>query len=308
VSGTYALLFPGQGAQFPGMGERLHERSAAVRELFDRAEDRTGLPLRRLCFEVQRTDQSRTDWTQPAVFVASLAGWVHLREQTSPDTRGPTVTAGHSLGHYTALVAAGALGLDEAIDLVRLRGEIMHRHGSGGMLTIVGLSERQVAELLPSVHSGFAALAAINGPDQIVVAGDEAGLRHIAERAERLGAERVVPLYIGIAAHTSIMARAGAEFSSAIAELPLTEPRIPVALNTTGSITRDPAELRQDLTRHITSPVLWWKTVCTIRAAGVDLLVDAGPGRTLAKVLGRHLPAESVHALDRPRGMDLLLP
>ncbi|WP_431912897.1 ACP S-malonyltransferase [Micromonospora carbonacea] len=309
----YALLFPGQGAQFPGMAQRFHDASPAVRDLFDLAESRTGLPLREICFHTERTDQARTDWNQPAVFLAGLAGWYALVEQAARcgAEHPPVCVAGHSLGHFTALAAAGALSAPAALDLVARRGELMHRASlaaDGAMATLIGLSEPTVADLVRAAGDDAVSVAAVNGPDQVVVSGAAPAVAAVSQRAVAAGAERVVPLAIALAAHSPLMAPADAGFAPLVAAADLREPRVPVVLNTTGRASRDVAEIRADLHRHMLAPVRWWQCLATARDAGADLLVDAGPGRTLSKVLRRDLPADAVHSLDHPRGLEALLP
>jgi [acyl-carrier-protein] S-malonyltransferase len=302
----YALLFPGQGAQFLGMSLRWHERLAAVRDLFDRAEQRTGLPLRNLCFSTGRDAQARTDVTQPCVFVASLACLMWLRESLADagTPYAPACFGGHSLGHFASLVAAGALDLDAGLDLVNIRGQIMYessRRQAGGMAAIVGMPAGRVADLL--VGTATVGIAAVNGPDQVVVSGARAGLDDILRRAQRAGAERVVPLAIGIAAHSPLMADAQARFATELAAVHLTAPELPVALNTTARLSQEVDEIRADLLVHMVRPVRWWESIQQMRRTGVSRFVDVGPGRTLGKVLRRFLPEDEVLANDKPAGI-----
>ncbi|SCG59238.1 ACP S-malonyltransferase [Micromonospora halophytica] len=312
-SPRYALLFPGQGAQFPGMAERFHDRSPTVRDLFDTAERQTGLPLRQICFHTDRIDQARTDWNQPAVFLAGLAGWYALTEEWERRgvTNPPVCVAGHSLGHFTALAAAGALSTPDALELVRRRGELMHAASlasGGAMATLVGLAESTVARLVREADDRAVSVAAVNGPDQVVVSGADSAVEKVMDRALHAGAERVVRLAIALAAHSPLMASAAAQFAPLVSAAALREPRTPVLLNTTGHASRDVAEIRADLHRHMLAPVQWWRCLQTARDAGVELLVDGGPGRTLSKVMRRDLPAGAVHSLDHPRGAEALLP
>ncbi|GAB2934954.1 ACP S-malonyltransferase [Streptomyces sundarbansensis] len=309
---SHALLFPGQGAQFPGMAQRWYEKYGEVRDLFQRSEERTGLPLRTLCFGTSREDQARTDWTQPCVLTASLAGHLalgrFLREHGAPTA--PAAVAGHSLGHFTALVAAGVLDGDTALDLVHRRGRIMFaasKERPGAMAALLGLELPRVQALVDGVPDGVATVAAVNGPDQIIVSGDRAALTWVEGEALRAGAERVVPLAIGIAAHSPLMAAAQEEFAEELRGLRLAVPRAPVALNTTGTLTTDPARIRADLLVHMVQPVLWWDSVAEVRGLGVRRLLDVGPGRTLSKVLRRDLTDGTVLAHDTPRGPEALL-
>lgn len=309
---SHALLFPGQGAQFPGMAQRWYEESREVRDLFERAEEQTGLPLRTLCFGTSRESQARTDWTQPCVFTASLAGLVTLRAflRERAGAPAPAAVAGHSLGHFTALVAAGVLETGTALDLVHRRGQIMFRAGRrhpGAMASVLGLPHARVREIAESCPRGPVTVAAVNGPDQTVLSGEQEALRWTGGEAASAGAERFVPLSIGIAAHSALMSEAQAEFAGEIDTLKLSVPALPVALNTTGGLTTDVADIRADLREHMTRPVRWWESVRALRAAGIHRFVDVGPGRTLGKVLRRDLPDAHILSNDRPNGPEALL-
>lgn len=308
----HALLFPGQGAQFPGMAERWYEESEEVHDLFERAEKQTGLPLRRLCFGTSREEQARTDWTQPCVFIASLAGLITLRAflRNRATEHAPVAVAGHSLGHFVALVAAGVLDPDTALALVHRRGQIMFtasRRHPGAMASVLGLSQSRIREVVDTCPHGPVTVAAVNGPDQIVLSGEHTALRWTGEQVMTAGAERFVPLSIGIAAHSPLMAEAEAEFAAEIEGVHLSTPALPVALNTTGALTTDVADIRADLREHMTRPVQWWESVRALRAEGADRFVDVGPGRTLGKVLRRDLPDEQILSNDRPNGPKDLL-
>jgi len=308
----YALLFPGQGAQFLGMGQRWHDRLPLVRELFDLAEERTGLPLRDLCFRTPRDVQARTDLTQPCVFVASLACWMGLQDALAWHDLpyAPVCIGGHSLGHFTALVSAGALDIGDGLDLVRRRGEIMYEEGrrrAGGMATVLGLDHDRVSGIVAEEGGDLVSLAAVNGPDQFVVSGDLTRLRCVVAAAERAGAERVVTLSIGIAAHSPLMAAAQDQFAAELATIRLAPPRLPVVLETAAGVTDDPDQIRLQLTGHMTRPVLWWESIQQVRQAGALQLVDVGPGRTLSRMLHRHLPESEVISGDQPHAVTALL-
>ncbi|SCL18010.1 ACP S-malonyltransferase [Micromonospora inyonensis] len=306
----YAVLFPGQGAQFPGMAQRWHDEVPAVRKLFSEAEALAGLPLRELLLTMARDAQVRTDWTQPCVFVASLAGWIALRERLARTGTGqPAYLLGHSLGHFTALVASGAVDLDAGLRLVRQRGEIMHRSGQrspGEMLTVVGLPADEIAAMLEGEHGRKVYVAAVNGPDQVVLSGDRPGIAWAEATALARGAARTVPLAIGIAAHSPLMAEAQTEFAAELANLVIHPPRTPVVLNTTARPSTDPSAIRADLQLHMLEPVRWWESIRSLRDTGVQRFVDVGPGRTLCKVLSRYLPPEELLANDRRGGLEVL--
>jgi [acyl-carrier-protein] S-malonyltransferase len=283
---AYAFMFPGQGNQYPGMGWRACQRSRRARALFAEAESLTGMPIRRLCFEGSRAELACTQVTQPCQLVASLAAVAALGEELEAAGRElrPRYLAGHSLGHYSALVAASALPFATALELVCARGDLMASVTGGGMATVVGLSEEQVLAACDQ-HSDVV-VAAINGPDHTVISGPSRSLARVSRILRDTGATRVVPLPIGIPAHSPLMADAQAALAPCIASARLTPPRFPVVLNSTGCPTRSVAGIRSDLAAHMCTPVRWWPSVQRILASDIRLLIDTGPGRTLAKTLG----------------------
>ncbi len=303
-SAGYALLFPGQGNQFTGMGWGWYRRSRRARTLFARAEGLTGLPVRRLCFDGTREELGRTEVTQPCVMVASLAGVAVLGEELEAGGRAlrPQLVAGHSLGQFTALVVAGSLGFERALELVCLRARLMAAAGGGGMATILGLEVERVRELCAAGGGAKAVVASVNGPGHSVVSGERAALADVVEAARAAGAERIIPLPISIAAHSPAMDAAQAAFAEAVAALELREPRVPVVLNGDPRPTRSVAAIRSELEGHMCAPVQWWASVQAVVAAGVEQVIEVGPGRSLTKELCASLPA-SVSCLGRSRAL-----
>jgi [acyl-carrier-protein] S-malonyltransferase len=303
-AGSCALLFPGQGNQFTGMGWGWYRRSQRARTLFARAERVSGLPVRRLCFDGTRDELARTEVTQPCVLVASLAGATVLEEELGAGGRRlrPQLVAGHSLGQLTALVFAGSLSFDRALELVCLRARLMAEAGGGGMATILGLAVERVRGLCAAASGSAVVVASVNGPDHTVVSGEREALAAVGEAARAAGATRVIPLPISIAAHSPAMEGAQAAFAAAVAALELREPRLPVVLNGDARATRSVAAIRAELEGHMCAPVRWWDSVQAIVAAGVEEVVEIGPGRSLTKELCDSLPA-SVFCLGRSRAV-----
>lgn len=299
----YALLFPGQGGQFPGMAWGWHRRSPRVRSLFERAERLTGLPLRRLCFEGSREELASTEVTQPCVFLVGLAGAAVLEEEleAAGGALRPRFVAGHSLGQLTALAAAGGLPLEPALELVCARARLMAAAGGGGMATVLGLAPERVAGLCSSVVGAAVVVAAVNGPAQTVISGERPALADVASAARAAGADRVVSLPISIAAHSPQMAAAQTAFAARVAALDLGEPRLPIVLNGDSRPTRSPARIRAELEDHMCATVRWWDSLQAMLAAGVGLLVEVGPGRSLARELNESLAPASVICLGRER-------
>lgn len=300
-SDNYALLFPGQGNQFTGMGWGWHRDSERARALFERAERVSGIPVRRLCFEGSRAELGATEVTQPCVLVVGLAAIAALEDELEAAGRSlePRFVAGHSLGQFTALVAAGALGFDQALELVCTRARLMAAAGGGGMAAVIGLAPDRVGTLCAEVAGEAVVVAALNGPEQTVVSGERGALSAVCEAAEGAGAARVIALPISIAAHSPAMAPAQAQFAAAVDALELVAPRAPIVLNGDPRPTRSAAVIRAELRGHMCATVRWWPAVQAMLGAGVELLVEVGPGRSLARELAPALAPASVACLGR---------
>jgi [acyl-carrier-protein] S-malonyltransferase len=303
ASTPYALLFPGQGGQYPGMGLRAHARSRRARTVFVEAERIAGMPIRRLCFEGSRVELERTEVTQPCLIAASLAAVAALEEEleAAGSRLEPHLLAGHSLGHYAALVAAGAASLAGVLELVCVRAALMAAAGDdGAMASIVGLRPAQVSEICAAATGGRVVVAAVNGPRHTVVAGARSAVDAALDAARAAGAARLVRLPVSVAAHTPAMAGAQRALAAHVDALELTQPRFALVLNGSARATRSSAEIRAELKLHTCATVMWWPSVRTMLALGVRLLVDTGPGRGLARSLAATLGEDAVTGLERP--------
>jgi [acyl-carrier-protein] S-malonyltransferase len=285
-----AFLFPGQGSQFVGMGRELVEREPAARALFDEADARLGFPLSRLCFDGPEEALTDTAVQQPALFTTSLAAWAVLSARGEADA---AYLAGHSLGEFSALAAAGALSFADGLALVRRRGELMKlagRRAPGGMAAILGLDAAPVAELCAeaAAETGlYVGVANDNCPGQVVITGDETALARAMTLLGQAGARKVVRLPISIAAHSPLMAGVAAEFAAAVAAAPLAAARIPVVANVTAQPIVTPDEIRAEVTAQLTAPVRWTDSVRQLGALGVDAYVEVGPGDVLLGLVKR---------------------
>src|ERR1700737_146176 len=262
-----AFVFPGQGSRYVGMGNALYDASETARRVFRRADEILGFALTRLCFEGPEQELNDTINAQPAILTVSVACLNVLRErwQALGQVVAPQYVAGHSLGEFTALVAADVIDFDSALVLVRERGRLMKENGTerpGGVLAVLGL-DREVVEsiVVEAAGSGVITLANANSPGQIVLSGESAALDRAAELARARGAARVVRLPISIASHSPLMARAAAQFADVVAHLPLRQPRIPVVANITGQVLTTAEEVRKELADHILLPVQWSASV-----------------------------------------------
>lgn len=280
--GKCAFIFPGQGSQYVGMGRDLYEQFPAARQVFDRAGHALALDMAGLCFEGPGEELTKTVNAQPAILTVSVA-CLSVLEQMGIQ---PHVTAGHSLGEYTALVAAASLNFDEAVRLVRLRGKYMQEAvplGVGGMVAVIGLETETVARVCLEVSQSAGVVEAVNlnCPGQVVIAGDNGALSRAVEILKERGAKKCVPLSVSAPFHSSMMKPAGELLAAVLAAARVKNPAIPVVSNVTADYHSNGAEIRRLLIRQLYSPVRWEESVRRMVADGVDLFVEVGPGKVL---------------------------
>jgi len=292
LSGPVALLFPGQGAQRPGMGRRLYERYPAAQRVFKRAEDVLRMPVRRLCFEGPEAELNRTENIQPCVMTVCWAAYEIWRESYGMEQ--VRVLAGHSLGEFTALAAGGAVSWEMALLLVQERGRIMaeaSRTQPGGMLAIVGLDEERVEAIrVEASRLGGLYLANRNADVQFVLSGEIPAVEEAQRLALAAGARRALILTVPLPAHSPLMEAAGAAFRAVLDRLPIEMPQFPILANATGQAIASLSDLRQELGNHLLRPVDWARTMVSLRAMQVTTVVELGPGRVLASLAARHMP------------------
>ena len=285
-----AWLFPGQGAQFVGMGRDLYESAPAARAVFDAADEALGFSLSQLCFEGPENELTRTVNTQPAVVVHGIAALVAAIEAGTVTERA-TFVAGHSLGEYAALIAAESLPFADGLRLVRERGRLMQEACDaypGTMAVVLGLQREQVAALCET-HG--ASLCNENAPGNISIGGTAAAVEATGEAAKAAGAVRVLPLNVAGAFHTPMMETAAAGMRGVLAAALFADPLIPVVSNVHGRVMSRGAEFASELTDQVTSPVLWVDNVRTMLAAGVTTFIEFGPGKILTGALKRTEPS-----------------
>ncbi len=276
-----AFLFPGQGSQYVGMGKDLYEEYPAVRELYDEAEEILQFPLKRISFEGPEEELKQTRYTQPAIFVHSLAVEMLVRDGGLE----AGAAAGHSLGEYTALVSAGALSWQEGLRLVKIRGELMYRSGeknAGTMAAIIGLGEKEIEQICEEAsEAGIVQPANFNSPGQIVISGSVEGVHRAMELARARKARLVTELVVSGAFHSPLMVDALDGLTYALDETEFKTPQIPIYSNVKAEPVTDPDEIRDLLKQQLTSPVLWQKIIERMVTDGYRQFYELGPSRVL---------------------------
>ncbi len=280
-----AFLFPGQGSQAPGMGLELAEHFSSAREVFEEADAALGFALSKLCFEGPAEELQLTANTQPAILAVSVAAARVLEEKGIR----PDYVAGHSLGEYSALVAAGSMELADALRLVRKRGQYMQEAvplGQGAMAALLGLDAGAVDEICREAAGNEVVSAAnLNSPAQIVIAGDRAAVERAVELAKARGARRAILLNVSAPFHCSLMKPAADRLAVDLDAVAIGDPRVPLVNNADAAVVRTADAARDGLKRQVTSPVRWTDSMLALRREGADIFVEAGPGKVLSGLM-----------------------
>jgi [acyl-carrier-protein] S-malonyltransferase len=309
-----AYVFPGQGSQSVGMGRALAETSPAAAAVFAAADRALDEPISALAWEGPADRLDRTENAQPAILATSIAILAALRERWSGEGLAPpepAFAAGHSMGQYSALVAAGALELNDGVRLVRERGRLMQASGEGrdgAMAALIGLDDARLPELVEgaSAHGVFV-VANRNAPGQVVVSGERAAVEAGAELARTLGAKRAIVLPVSVAAHSPLMADAATGMRATVAGVAFHDPSPPLLANADARPIVTADGCRTELVEHLTAGVDWIAIVERMTAAGVTTFVEVGPGKVLTGLIRRIAPDAEVIAADDPASIDRLL-
>lgn len=276
-------MFPGQGSQFPGMAKDLYESNPAAREMFDRANEFLGFNITEIMFNGTVEELKQTKVTQPAIFLHSV-----ILAKCSPDFK-PDMVAGHSLGEFSALTAAGALDFEDGLRLVSIRARAMQKAceaNPGTMAAIIALPTEKVEEICTEID-GVVVPANYNCEGQIVISGSDEAVTLASEKMKEAGAKRALLLPVGGAFHSPLMQSAADELASGIESVKFNEPVCPIYQNVTALPTNDPEEIRKNLLAQLTAPVKWTQTVVNMVANGASNFIEVGPGKVLQGLVSK---------------------
>ena len=286
MSENIAFLFPGQGSQYVEMGKDFYDNFAVAREYFDKANQVLDIDLKKLCFEGPEDELTETQNTQPAIFTVSMIAYEILKDKGVE----PSMVAGHSLGEYTALCAAGVFDFETGLKLVRKRGELMASavaDGSKGtMAAIIALDREKIEEICGKV-AGVCELANINSPMQIVISGEEEAVHTAMEKADEAGAKKIVELNVSSAFHSQLMEPAKNKLKEYIQSVQFKDPKVPVIANSTADFVKNKAEIVTALEKQLINPVRWVESMELMGENGIERALEVGPGRVLKSLMRR---------------------
>lgn len=305
---NYAIIFPGQGAQVVGMGRDFYDNYPVAKNIFDEADEALGFSLSSVIFDGPEEELTKTSITQPAIMTVSIATLAVL-EQKIGHKIAPKCVAGHSLGEYTALVAAGVLSFADAVRLVHKRGQWMQEAvplGMGSMSAIMGLDIQALSEACKAASDGASRCqpANVNAPSQIVISGHADAVAKAGEKAKELGASKVIPLKVSAPFHSDLMRPVAQELETYFDTLNWKQARIPIVANVDAKERVDTSEIREALCAQTYSPVLWVEDVLKMEQLGVEAFLEIGPGITLCGLIKRTIKSKNLYPVNKCADID----
>lgn len=301
-----AFVFPGQGSQYVGMGKEIYENFDLARNVFKEASDVLGYDLADICFNGPKEELNKTFRTQPCILTVSIALY---RVLFSKGIR-PSVVAGHSLGEYSALVAAEVLSFGDAVKLTEKRGQFMQEavlEGKGLMAAVLGLERNKVDEICRSLQSGYASSANYNCPGQIVIAGEKNAVEEAINLCREAGAKRAMPLSVSVPSHCALMTDASQRLSELLDKLEFKNPVIPIVNNADARFLDNAEGIKTSLVRQISTPLLWEDSIIAIADSGIDIFVEVGPGKVLSGLIKRIVPETRVLNVEDVKSLEKTL-
>ncbi|AEG15831.1 malonyl CoA-acyl carrier protein transacylase [Desulfofundulus kuznetsovii DSM 6115] len=302
-----AFIFPGQGSQYVGMGRQMYECFPAARRTFEEADSSLGFTLSRLCFEGPAEELQHTVNAQPAILTVSVACLRVLQEKGVV----PDVAAGHSLGEYSALVAAGAMTFADAVKIVRKRGQFMQEAvplGAGGMMAVLGLDVPTAQEICRRASdAGVVEAVNLNCPGQVVIAGETQALERACVLAKEAGARRCVPLAVSAPFHSSLMRPAGEKLARELEQVVVADPRFPVVANVTADYVTSKEEVKRLLVQQVYSPVRWEESMRRLIDGGIRAFIEVGPGTVLCGLLRKINRQVNCWSVQDPESLEKVL-
>ena len=304
----FALIFPGQGAQYIGMGKDLFEQFAIARDIYTQADELLSMPISQLCFSGEVEKLNDTFNTQAAVFITSYAGFRVLEVQAGIQIH-PIASAGHSLGEYSALVAANAISFENGLKLVRERGRLMKAAGEkaeGGMTAVIGADAQKVAALSQQINNsgiGILKIANDNCPSQLVLSGHISTLEEFEKNYKVSGAKLVKRLPVSVACHTPLMSDAQAEFDALLDQIPFKDAEYPIIANTSAKPIQRAEEIHTELKQQLCGSVFWTQSIQYLHSLGCETFLEIGPGKSMCGLINRTLPQATCISFNTPQDL-----
>ena len=300
------FVFPGQGSQYVGMGRDIYEKFGEAREVFQEASDALGYDVARLCFEGPAEELNKTIRTQPCILTASIA----ILSAVTGKGLVPSIVAGHSLGEYSALVAAGVMSFKDAVRLTGKRAQFMQEavpEGKGLMAAVLGLDRDRLIDICLSLKSGYASPANYNSPGQIVIAGEKEAVEEAMKLSKDAGAKRAVPLSVSVPSHCALMADASKKLGDLMEGIQFTDPSVPIVNNADAKSLNEVQSIKASLVRQLSSPLLWEDSIRAIADSGIDTFVEVGPGKVLSGLIKRIVPEAKLYNVEDLKSIESTL-